>query len=119
MALTNNGTQVLIPTAQLPIGYTKPTVTTFTDYEYEGSVTFTVAKSTVENATEATTVTALVAAVNTLLTGKVTADYIGTQTVVCYGQITNITTNQRVTADMYNDTVNNYLVTVKYFVKSS
>ena len=50
MAIVNNGTKNSLPAAKLPTGYTVPTVTTFTDWEYKRTLTLSVLKATVEQA---------------------------------------------------------------------
>lgn len=60
MALTLNGVKNSLPDNQLPSGYTRPTVTTFADWEWVQTVSLTVLKSTVENATESTTMTNII-----------------------------------------------------------
>jgi|TARA_R100000501_G_C2619610_1_gene112933 hypothetical protein len=60
MAITNNGVVNSLPASQIPSGYTRPTVTTFTDWQYKRTLTLTVLKATVENATRATTMTNII-----------------------------------------------------------
>ena len=55
MALTFNGTKCSLPARDVPSGFTYPTVTTFDDYEYLQTRTYSVSRSTVSNASEATT----------------------------------------------------------------
>lgn len=94
MALTYNGTRVDIASSSLPSGYTKPTVTTFTDYEGQyKQVSFTIAKSAVENATATTTMANIITALNTAADAYLTADLDTTNTITAYGIAKTITTN--------------------------
>lgn len=55
MALTHNGVRNSLSAGQLPSGYTRPTVTTFSDQEYLFTLNLTVDKATVDDATASTT----------------------------------------------------------------
>ena len=68
MAITNNGTRNSLPAAKKPTGYTSPTITSFTDWEYVRTLTLSVLKSTVEQAQ-----VAAVAATGTVTCGSVLA----------------------------------------------
>lgn len=50
MAITDNGVKNSLPAAKLPTGYTRPTVTTFTDWTYKATLSLSVLKATVEQA---------------------------------------------------------------------
>lgn len=119
MAHVNNGTKNDLADNLLPALYTKPVVVTFSDFEYrQRALEFTVAKSGVENADEPTTVTALVAAVNTAYAALVAGEYdIVGNTITSFAVIRIITTNQVTNKDIWNDTVNNYLCIVDIYVK--
>ena len=60
MAIVNNGTKNSLADTHIPSGYTRPTVTTFTDQEYTRNLELTVLKATVENATASTTMTNII-----------------------------------------------------------
>jgi hypothetical protein len=47
MATDNKGTVNSLPAVELPTGYTRPTVATFTDWEWRSNRTLTVLKATV------------------------------------------------------------------------
>ncbi len=61
MATTNNGTVNSLDETQIPASYTRPTVTTFTDYEFTSTRTLTVLKSTIETGTGNATMQAVIA----------------------------------------------------------
>lgn len=121
MAIVNNGTKVSIKASKLPTGYTKPTVTEFTDGTYKTiSLSLTVAKSTVENASNSTTMAALVAAITAQVDAILAADYIATQTVTNWTDLTELKTNysdQGGDDDWLNNTVPSYVCTVTMYVK--
>ena len=60
MALTLNGVKNSLDATQLPSGYSRPSVTEFSDWEYKRTLALTVLKSTVENATASTTMTNII-----------------------------------------------------------
>lgn len=124
MAIVNNGTKVSLADSKLPTGYTLPTVTEITDFHYEYNLTLTVLKSTVENATDATTLTNIIGDATIGLTKQITdilaLDFLGTATVTAYAELTdishNITPNN--TTDFYDNTVVSYVCTVVLRVKA-
>lgn len=120
MALTWNDTEVLVKDELLPSDYTKPTITTFSDAEniYKQRV-FTVAKSGVEDPDPATTVAAIVTALNTAAEAVVEADYDTTGTVTGYASIVAISTNQLFSDGLFNDDATSYKVTTNIFVKTA
>jgi hypothetical protein len=121
MALTNNGTVVNVISSKIPSGYTKPSVTTFTDYEstYPDRV-ITVAKSSVENADEVVTFTALIAAITTAVTTLIEADYDETaNTIEAYAIVKDIQTNNSVGNVLYTNGALNYICTVDIYIKTS
>ena len=97
MALVNNGVKVSLKASQKPTGYSLPSVTTFTDYEYTRPMTLNVAKATVENATKATTLTNIISNATIGISKQVddimTADYIGSNTVTYYIDLLTINHN--------------------------
>lgn len=121
MAITNNGTKVSLKESKLPTGYTVPSVTTFTDGKYKTiDMTLTVAKSTVENASNSTTMTALVAAITTQVDGVLAADYIATNTVTCWTDLTELKNNYVDLGgdnDWLDTTVPSYVCSVTMYVK--
>lgn len=124
MAITNNGTKVSLGVNQIPSGYTKPSITTFEDHEYTRVLVLTVLKSTVQNATEATTLTNIIEnatiGINKQIDDILAADYLATATVTAYSDLTNIKSNiaNDNKSDFYNNTVVSYLCTIKLFIKA-
>lgn len=124
MAITNNGTKVTVPTDKLPDGYTRPTVTTFTDWEYVRTATLTVDRATVYSATKTTTMANILAdasiGVTKQVTDIVTAEFIGTATVSIFTELYDINTNLQVsqTGDFYGNTDDRFVCYVKIYVKS-
>lgn len=121
MALTNAGTAVYLVDGLLPAGYTRPTVTKFTDHEckYE-DVVLTIGKTGVDEAAAADTFTALVAAVTAAVTAYVTADFnVSGLTVNCYANLKEIATNFNLSGVLYTTGAINYLCKVDIFVKTA
>lgn len=125
MAVINNGVKLSIPSVLIPSGFTAPVVTEFEDFEYEREVTLSVLKSTVENASKATTLLNVInngtIGVSKQIEDIVTADYINSNTVTFYADILNITNNQQlsVTSDFFGNVALSYSVKVKFYVKTS
>lgn len=121
MALTHYGTEVNVPAAQLPSGYTKPTVTDFDDYESQYiERQFTIAKSGVENATATTTMANIISALNTAIEALLNADYDTTGlTVTSYATLKALTTNDNVSGVRFTNGAVNYVLTVNIYVKTA
>lgn len=126
MAITNNGTMNLLPTKQIPSGYTRPTITTFTDWEYESTLTLSVLKATVENATASTTMTNIfdnaTVGLDKQIDDILAADYLATATVTAFAKLTAIETNYtdtEATDAWLTNTAASYVCTVKLYVKTS
>jgi len=125
MAITNEGTRVSLATVKLPTGYTLPTISDFTDHEYVSDLTLTVLKATVENATDATTLTNIIEDVTIGIDKQIddilAADFLGSATVTAFTDLLNIDQNITPvnTTDFYNDTAVSYKCTVKLFVKTA
>jgi len=98
MALTMNGVVNSLPETQLPSGYTRPTVTTFTDYTWIYRATLSVAKATVENATASTTMTNIIdngtIGLDKQIDDLIENDFDTTNTVTAYADWTSLTSNQ-------------------------
>lgn len=125
MALTNAGTLVQLPTSRIPTDYTLPTVSSFTDWEYESSErTLSVLKATVQDSDKATTLANILSnatiGINKQVTDLVTAEFDTSATVTCYTVLTGIDSNQAASSasDFYTDTAMSYTCTVKFYVKS-
>ena len=125
MAITNNGTVNSLDSTLLPSGYTRPTVTEISDYDYVKEVTLSVAKATVENATKATTLANIIANGTVGITAQITAilaaDYLATATVTAYTDFYKISSNIEVntSSDFYNDTAVSYTCYCRLYVKAA
>lgn len=126
MAIVHNGTQNKIPVFQIPSGYTKPSVTTFEDYEYPRELILEVDKATVQNASAATTMANIfndaAIGLNKQIEDILAADFLATATVVAFADLESIRTNYsdlNSTSDYLKTTAPKYLCTVKLFVKAS
>ena len=118
MAFANRGTQVLLPTAQLPTGYTVPTVTTFSDHEYQEMWSLTVVASTVENADPPITLAAIVTALNTAAGVKAQLEWVPTNLTI-FSQLTSLTSNKVVGhEDFLTNAVTTYLAQVRVYAKN-
>ena len=126
MAITNNGAQNLLPAAQLPTGHTRETTTTFSDWEYKRTLTLSIAKATVDEATSTATMTAIfdnaTIGIDKQVTDIVAATYISSQTVTTYASLINLTTNisNNSSGDgtWLKSTAESYTATVELFIKS-
>lgn len=125
MAHTNNGTKVSAPDEQLPSGYTRPTITTFSDHESVRRVQLSVLKSTVENATANTTMANIIGNGSIGVTKQVTdilaADYLSSVTLTAYADIVKIQDNStpQSTGNFFKNAAASYLVDVDIYVKTS
>lgn len=121
MALTNNGTAVFVDESLLPVGYTKPAVTKFTDAEYVArDVELSIAKSGVQNATATTTMANLVTAITAAVSAYITADYnVSGLTVIAFANLKGITTNNTITGVLFTNGAINYVVTVDIHIKTA
>jgi hypothetical protein len=97
MAIVANGVVNALSDASLPSGYTRPTITTFNDHEWQREVTLNVLKATVENATQATTMTNILTNGTVGLTKQITdivaADFLTTPAVTWYAKLVDLNTN--------------------------
>ena len=124
MAITNNGVMVTMPANLLPSGYTIPTGNSFTDWQYKRTVTLTVLKATVENATKATTLTNIIEnatiGIEKQVLDIIAAAFVATETVTTYVDLYNITTNEQksISTDFYNDTATSYTCSCYIYIKS-
>ena len=126
MAITNNGTKNSIPADHLPSGYTRPSITEFTDWKYKRRVTLNVAKATVQNATAATTMTNIIGNGTVGVTKQVddilAADFLGSATITAFADIVSIQTN--ITdlggaSALWTNAAVNYVCIVDIYVKST
>ena len=125
MAITNNGTKVTIQSDKLPVGYTLPTVTTFTDHEYVRTAVLNVDRATVYSATKTTTMANILAnvsiGVTKQVTDLVTADFDATKTITIYSDMYDIDTNLKVsqTGDFFSNVDDKFVCYVKIYVKGA
>ena len=91
MAITNNGTRLLIPTRQVPSGATIPAVVVFDDLQYKRTLEMTVAKSDVDNISNETTVLNIITEISALSTAIITEDFISSEDVVFWSDIVSLT----------------------------
>ena len=121
MALTHNGTKVSVAAALLPAAYTKPTVTEFTDHEFKyTSRSFSIVKSTVEEAVEATTMINIMTALNTLIETLLAADIDTTGlTVTSWADLKSLSTNNNLAGCLFTSVVLSYVLTVDIYVKTA
>ena len=119
MAHVHVGTAVDMNARDLPAGYVKPTVATFSDFERKDTTVLTVVKSAVEDPTPATTFAAIVADVNTQATAIIAIDYDTARTVDSYSILRKVETNQQFGVSLYNDDANAYLCTVDIYSKAT
>lgn len=126
MAITNNGVKNSLPTAQIPSGYTRPTVTEFTDYKYVYSVVLDVLKVTVDEPVASTTMTAIIENATIGLEKQIddilAEDFIGTRTVTAWADWTAFDTNMTATKGtdpLLTDAATNYQCTVKIYIKTA
>ena len=122
MAIINNGTKNSLPSSQIPAGYARPTVTEFEDYEYENTLTLSILKSTVENASGAVTMTAILAALTVQIDAILAADYIASQTVTAWANLKALSNNFRASGgddDWLTNAVTSYVATLELYVKTA
>ena len=126
MALTNNGTVNNLPAAVLPSGYTRPSVTTFTDFQWTYRLTLSVLKSTVEDATPATTMAQIISNASIGITKQITdivaADFLTAPTTTYYTNWDVISHNLSDTTGTSDDLLDNialsYECIVQVFLKN-
>ncbi len=123
MAIVNNGTRVSM--TDVPSGFTRASITEFSDWEYSKEMTISVAKATVENATRSTTLTNIIdnATVGTekQIEDLITADFIGSNTVTFFMVLKKVSTNilPSSTGDFYTNTAVSYVCTVDVYIKTA
>jgi len=126
MAITNNGCVNNLPASQIPSGYTRPTVSTFTDWQYKRTLTLSVLKATVDDATRATTMTNIrenaTIGLNKQIVDIIAEDFVSSETVTTYGDWTALSNNfvdVTGTGTVLTDTAASYTCTVVLYVKSN
>jgi len=113
MAITFNGTLLTgsVNDDAIRIGATIPVVTPTTGIVHNQSKEVTVVKATVNAPTEVATFNALVIAVDALLSGTVTNDFVATNTVTAHATLSKIVE----VTEKYTDKVVDYVCTVNIF----
>lgn len=125
MAIVNNGCKVSLAANQLPAGYVKPNVNTFTDYEYHRTLVLSVLKATVHNADPAVTLANILAeaaiGINKQVTDILAADFLGAANVTAYADLVRLENNfQSMLKDSPALTNANpsYLATINLYIKA-
>lgn len=126
MAITHNGTRNSLGNNAIPVGYTRPTVTTFDDYEYTRTVKLNVLKSTVESATASTTMTNIfdnaTIGLNKQVEDILAGDYLATATVTAWSDLVDLTHNLasiQGAGEYLKNTAMQYVCTVKIYIKTA
>lgn len=122
MANVNLGTKVSLNSTKLPAGYTVPADPSFTDWEWTSqTIQLSVLKATIENVTQATTLTNIITDA-TIGINKQVSDLVSAVTpllVTIYSDLLDIKTNLTFDVDMYGVVAPSYLCTVKYYYKTT
>lgn len=124
MAVVNNGTVNALPEDRIPAGYTRPTVTTISDFHWRYDTVVTVAVSGTVASTATATMSAIVTGTSSAVTTILNADFLGTATVTAYSVINDLTTNFAPSLNntsmsyLLSATTNSYLVSVTIYVKA-
>ena len=126
MAITNNGAKNNLPAGQIPSGHTRNTTTEFTDWEYKRTLTLSVAKVTVDEATTTATMSAIIdnatIGIDKQITDIVAATFVASQTVTTWADFKALTTNISDTSSgsgtWLKSTAEAYICTVDLYIKS-
>lgn len=126
MAIDNKGTANQVPSRQIPVGYTRPTVVKVLGAGiYKSVLVLFVLKATVENADPAITMANIINNATIGITKQIddilAADYLATSTVTAYAALKSITTNLEGTGgadDIFLANATSYRCEVELFVKS-
>jgi len=124
MAIVNNGTVNSLDATLLPSGYTRPTVTEISDYDYIKEVDLSVLKGTVENSTKSTTMTNIISngtvGISKQVDDILAADYLASATVTAYTDWWKVSDNTETntTSSFFDDTATSYVCSVRIYVKA-
>ena len=126
MALTNNGTRVSLSGRDLPSGYSRSSITTFSDHEqkYE-DLELTIDKSAVEAAAAGDALDDIIddatVGIDKQVEDLITADFdVAGNTVTCWIDFKNITSNQSAgEAAFYTNATPQFTCTVDVYVKTA
>jgi len=127
MAITNNGTRNSLPTTKLPTGYTAPTITTFTDWLYRRTLTLSILKATVDEATSSATMDAIfdngTIGLDKQVIDIIAADYIASRTVTTWADLITLELNNSDVSSgdgtWMKDTAQSYSATVILYIKTA
>lgn len=126
MAITNNGTENNLPASQIPSGYTRPTVTTFTDFTWRRKDILSILKVTVDNTDKDVTMTNIIEdgtiGIEKQITDILANDYIASNTVEAFSRLTDLSSTTDPTdasSEFLSDVADSYTATVETFVKVS
>ncbi len=126
MALDFKGTKNSLSTNEKPSGYSDPVVVSFEDQEATYDLSLTVLKATVETATGAATMAAIIAnatiGISKQCTDIVNNDYDTANTVDAYADWIGLTHNLAAingSGDYLKNTAMSYVCTVKLYIKTS
>lgn len=126
MSTTNNGTRNRLPGSSLPSGYSRPSVTTFTDYEWTSKQTLSVLKATVDETDPDDTMQAIIAngtigiskQVDDIMTAM-GADAVTTTVYTDWNGLSNNYVSPSGGGDHLTDTAASYACTVTIYAKFS
>ncbi len=126
MAINNNGTKNNLPTNQIPVGYTKPTITPVTGVEYPRELELDVLKATVENVDPVVTMANILndaaIGINKQIDDILAGDFIATNTVDAYAILYAMETNfgnLDSTGDYLTTAAPKYVCKVRLYIKTS
>lgn len=125
MAISNSGTANELSENDVPAGYSRPSVTKFTDWTYKQTLSLTVLKATVHNSDPKVTMANIISngtiGITKQINDIIAADWIASETVTHYTDWTNISnnfSNVNGAGDYLTDTAASYQVTVTTYIKS-
>ena len=125
MAIVNAGTANELSENDVPAGYSRPSVTKFTDWTYKQTLSLLVLKATVHNSDPKVTMANIISngtiGITKQIDDIIAADMNASETVKHYKDWTNISnnfSNVNGAGDYLTDTAASYQVTVTTYIKS-
>ena len=122
MAISNLGTANKLPASEIPSGYVLPTIAVFNDWQYKYVLNLTVLKATVETATPATTLAAILnnatIGLNKQISDIIAADFLATATVTTFAELYDLNINLN-KSNFLGNTPSSYNCQVAVFVKAN
>lgn len=125
MAIVVNGTKNSLTANELPSGYVRPTVAEVSDFHYKRTIVLSVLKATVETASGASTMEAIINNATIGITKQIAdilaLDYLSTAAVTAYADLVGLTHNLSGVyggADYLKNIAVSYICTVDVYVKS-